>query len=91
MNFSTSSYGGLPYSYISSSARRNSSFPLVNKIPLRVMNAPGAKLVSWTYNGSSVAPGSDGYFEPSVSGLLKARVLYADGTEDIIIRQYDLK
>ena len=91
ISFTTSAYGGLPYIYISSSARRNSTFPLGNKVPLKVMNAPGATAVSWTYNGRPAVPGPDGYFDPSVSGLLKARVQYSDGTEDIIIRQINLK
>lgn len=91
MTFTTAAYGGLPYIYMGSSSRRNSSVSLAGKIPLRVMNAQGAKSISWSFDGRDIATGPDGYFEPGRSGLLKARVVYGDGTEEIIVRRIVIK
>ena len=74
-----------------SSARRNTNVSMVNKIPLRVMNAQGATAVAWSLNGRSISVGRDGYYEIRSGGELKAKVSYSDGTEDIIIRQVSVK
>ena len=91
LEFTTSRYGGLPYINMGSSARRNSGNTSKNKIPLRVMNAQGATGVAWTLNGRGIAPGTDGYYEIRNAGTLKAVVSYADGTQDIIIREVSVK
>ena len=91
LHFTTSPYGGLPYIHMGSSARRNTNVSMVNKIPLRVMNAQGATAVAWSLNGRSISVGRDGYYEIRSGGELKAKVSYSDGTEDIIIRQVSVK
>ena len=91
LEFTTSRYGGLPYINMGSSARRNSGNTSKNNIPLRVMNAQGATGVAWTLNGRGITPGSDGYYEIRNAGTLKAVVSYADGTQDIIIREVSVK
>lgn len=91
LQFTTSPYGGLPYIHMGSSARRNTNYSLVNKIPLRVMNVKGATDIIWSLNGRSINVGRDGYYEIRSGGELKAKVSYADGTEDIIIRQVSVK
>ena len=91
LEFTTARYGGLPYIHMGSSARRNGTVSNKNKIPLRVMNAPGVKEVTWTLNNRAIATGPDGYYEIKSPGTLKARVSYKDGTEDIIIREVSVK
>ena len=91
LQFKTARYGGLPYIHMGSSARRNSDVSSKNKIPLRVMNAQGATGVSWTLGGRSISVGADGYYEIRSAGTLKAVVDYADGTQDIIIREVRVK
>ena len=91
VDFTTARYGGLPYIHMGSSARRNGTVSSKNKIPLRVMNAPGAKECVWTLNGSAITTGPDGYYEIKSRGTLKVRVLYNDGTEDIIVREVSVK
>ena len=87
LQFTTSRYGGLPYIHMGSSARRGGDTSMKNKIPLRVMNVQGATGVSWTLGGRSIAVGPDGYYEIRNAGTLKAVVDYADGTQDIIVRE----
>ena len=91
LEFTTSRYGGLPYINMGTSARRGSGLSSRNKIPLRVMNAQGAKNVEWTLSGRSIATGPDGYYEIRNAGTLKAVVNYADGTQDIIVREVKVK
>ncbi len=91
LDFTTSRYGGLPYINMGTSARRNSGLASRNKIPLRVMNAQGAKNVEWTLGGRSIATGPDGYYEIRSAGTLKAVVNYADGTQDVIVREVKVK
>ena len=91
LDFTTVRYGGLPYIHMGSSARRNSGISLKNKIPLRVMNAPGATDIAWTLNGRSITTGPDGYYEIRSAGTLKALVSYSDGTQEIIIREVSVK
>ena len=86
----TSQYGGLPYIYMKSYARRSSATG-ESKLPLRVINARGSRSVSWYFNDSEIYTGPDGYFVPSHSGDLKARIVYSDGTEEIILRHIDVK
>ncbi|MBR1576821.1 MAG: M6 family metalloprotease domain-containing protein [Bacteroidales bacterium] len=91
LHFTTSRYGGLPYIHMGSSARRNVEASMKNKIPLRVMNAKGATGVAWTLNGRSISVGKDGYYEIRSGGTLKAVVDYDDGTQDIIVREVQVK
>ena len=91
LSFTTSRYGGLPYINMGTSARRSSGLSSRNKIPLRVMNAQGAKSVEWTLGGRSVSVGPDGYYEIRSAGTLKAVVNYADGTQDVIVREVKVK
>ena len=91
LSFTTSRYGGLPYINMGTSARRGSGLASRNKIPLRVMNAQGAKSVEWTLGGRSVSVEPDGYYEIRSAGTLKAVVNYADGTQDVIVREVKVK
>ena len=47
--------------------------------------------MAWTLNGRGITPGTDGYYEIRNAGTLKAVVSYADGTQDIIIREVSVK
>ena len=88
--FTTARYGGLPYIRMTA-ARLNSGLLQKNKIPLRVMNAQGARSVEWSLNGRSIAVGADGYYEIRSAGTLRAVVHYADGTQDIIVREVSVR
>lgn len=88
--FTTARYAGLPYIRMTA-ARRNSGLTVKNRIPLRVMNAPGATGVEWSLNGRSITVGDDGYYEIRSAGTLKAVVNYSDGTQDVIVREVSVK
>lgn len=90
LTFTTSRYSGLPYIRMTA-ARRNSGLATKNKIPLRVMNARGARSVEWALNGRGISVGADGYYEIRSAGTLRAVVNYSDGTQDIIVREVSVK
>ena len=90
-SFTTSQYGGLPYIYVGTSSRRNAVSTASNKLPLRVCNAKGAQSVYWTMDGREISVGRDGYWHYSRSGRLKAVVDYADGTQEIMVKDITVK
>lgn len=90
-SFTTSQYGGLPYIYAGTSSRRNAVSTASNKLPLRVCNAKGAQSVYWTMDGREISVGRDGYWHYSRSGRLKAVVDYADGTQEIMVKDITVK
>ena len=90
LSFTTARYAGLPYIRMTA-ARRNSGLTVKNRIPLRVMNAPGATGVEWSLNGRSITVGDDGYYQIRSAGTLKAIVNYSDGTRDVIVREVSVR
>ena len=89
-DFLTKSYksGNRPFIYLEhlSAVRRDGRFPSGTGLPLRVHNAPGAK-VDWYYDGTKVTAGASGYFTVTESGTLKAAVTRVDGTEVTLIKE----
>ncbi len=86
LSFKTDYFQGLPFicmgsSYDGTSASRT------NRIPLRVINARGAKNITWTLDGREIHTSEDGYYHVKNNGLLKAVVDYADGTSDILVKE----
>jgi hypothetical protein len=57
------------------------------RLPLRLGNASDAAAISWTFNGSPVTAGGDGYFKVSENGTLKAEIIFPDGSETVIIKE----
>ena len=57
------------------------------RLPLRLGNASDAASISWTFNGSPVTAGGDGYFKVSENGTLKAEIIFPDGAETVIIKE----
>ena len=57
------------------------------RLPLRLGNASDAASISWTFNGSPVTAGGDGYFKVSENGTLKAEIIFPDGSETVIIKE----
>ena len=80
--------GTYPYIYLSGVPRNlDGSFPQGSKIPLRVFNAPGAQSVHWTLDGNAITPDADGYYTLRRSGTLRAKVEYADGTSETLLKE----
>ena len=89
ISFMTSSEaGGYPYIYLKNVERnQNGSFPKDSRIPLRMYNAVGAEKIEWTFGGSPVMIGPDGYYRLEKSGTLKAVVHWEDGSRDIVVKE----
>lgn len=63
------------------------TFPIGTGFPLRLHNASDAETINWQYNGQEIMPAGDGFFRPAESGTLEAKVVWPDGSEDIIIKE----
>ncbi len=57
------------------------------RLPLRLYNAEGAAEIRWTYNGTTISRGGNGYFVPKQNGTLRADIVWSDGTEETIIKE----
>lgn len=55
-------------------------------LPLRMFNAVGEKVV-WEYDGRPASPDGSGYFHPSGSGTLKARIHHDNGAVEVISKE----
>ena len=81
-----------PYIYLKDVERGpGGSFAPNAPLSLRVYNAPDASGVSWYFDGKSIAPGADGYYHLSRSGMLKAVVSYPGGSTDVITKKIIVK
>lgn len=80
--------GSFPYIYLNNTARNiDGSFPHGSRIPLRVFNATGVVQVRWYFDGAPIRTDADGAYTLRRSGLLKAKILYEDGTSEVIVKQ----
>lgn len=80
-----------PYIYLSGSDRKaDGKFVKGARIPLRVFNAPEAAEVKWYFNGERISTEADGYYTITAEGTLKAEMLNADGSTDILIKEVRL-
>lgn len=57
------------------------------KIPLQVFNSYDALEIRWTFDGESISVDSEGYFKIPRSGVLRAELLYEDGSIDVITKE----
>ncbi len=82
---------GYPYIYLKGSDRKSDgSFNPGAKIALRVFNATDAAEVKWYFDGKEISAGADGYWTVTASGTLKAEVLMADGSTEILTKEIRL-
>ncbi|MBO6063400.1 MAG: M6 family metalloprotease domain-containing protein [Bacteroidales bacterium] len=83
--------GSYPYIYLKDINRgTGGSFAPDTPIALRVYNAADAVRINWYFDGKPIAPGADGYYHLSRSGVLKAVVTYP-GSTDIITKKIVVK
>ena len=66
------------------------SFRNGTSIPLVVYNSVNEE-ISWSFNGRSISPGTDGLWAIPGSGTLCAEIHNADGSKDIIIKEITVK
>jgi hypothetical protein len=80
--------GSYPYIYLNNTTRNtDGSFPRGARIPLRVFNATGVAEVHWFFDGTRIGTDADGGYSLRRSGLLKAEILYEDGSTEVIVKQ----
>lgn len=83
---------GYPYIYLANVDRSDSGlFPKGAKLPLRLFNASDAREIKWTFDGKPVSVGKNCYFEVNRKGVLKAHVIWEDGSEETIMKEIDLE
>ena len=83
--------GSYPYIYLKDVNRgTGGSFAPDAPLALRVYNAADAVRIVWYFDGKPIAPGADGYYHLSRSGVLKAVVTYPDST-DILTKKIVVK
>ena len=92
-NFTTKSmYDGLPFIYLSGVTRNeDGTFPKGSDLPLRVYNLRNAAEVKWYMGGSRVSADNGGYLRIWSSGMLKAEILYEDGSTETIMKKINVK
>ena len=76
--------GSYPYIYLKNVDRGSDGSVAPNApLALRVYNAPDADGVRWYFDGQPIAPGADGYWHITRSGVLKAVISFPESTEVI--------
>ena len=80
-----------PYIYLGKNrAQEDGRFAKGTKVALMVYNASNAKEIRWTFNDKDIFPEGDGYFTLENSGVLKAYISWADGSQDIIEKKINI-
>ena len=90
ISFMTKKAPSVRWSYIYfGNARRNSNgtFLYDSRIPLKVYNATKAKEITWTFNDEEITAEGDNYFSLPGSGTLTARIIWDDGSEEILRKE----
>ncbi|MBO4427186.1 MAG: hypothetical protein J5771_01700 [Bacteroidales bacterium] len=93
-SFTTSAFrsGTFPFIFLPSTGRnKDGSFRTGTGIPLVIFNAPDAVATSWTFDGAPVAPGADGLFPLTRSGILRAEAIRADGSKEILVKEVSVR
>ena len=67
------------------------SYPAGSKFPLRLYNAYDAEAIEWEMNGEAVSTDGSGYYTPTASGELRAKIYYNDGTTSIVTKNIVIK
>ncbi len=82
---------GYPYIYLNNIPRNSDgSFPSGTGLPLRVFNAQRAEEISWYYGTRAVSTDMSGFFHPASSGILKAVIVWDDGTSETISKYIEI-
>lgn len=77
-----------PFIYMNGVVKNaDGSLPAGAKLPLRVYNAGDAAEIRWEFDGRKIGPGGDGYFTVTESGVLKAYIIWDDGSQDILMKE----
>jgi len=82
-----------PYIYVNNIRRYNGGTIVAGaKIPLVVYNAgENVNGIYWYYNGSPISRESDGYYTLAKSGVLKAEIIYKDGSKNYVAKEIIVK
>ena len=82
----------MPYIYFGSVDRNeNGTFKNGSSLPLKVFNAHQAQEIVWKFNGATIYPDKNMYYNVSKSGKLEAYICWEDGSEDVIIKDIRVK
>lgn len=73
-----------PHIHFGKAAKKDGSFSIGAKLPMRVYNASKAEAIEWEFNGKRSGPEGDGYLTVSEPGTLRAIVYWPDGSTDIL-------
>lgn len=77
-----------PFIYMNGVVRNaDGSLPAGAKLPLRVYNAGEAAEIRWEFDDQEIVPEGDGYFTVSRSGVLKAYIIWYDGSQEILMKE----
>ena len=77
-----------PFIYMNGVVKNvDGSLPAGSKLPLRVYNAGEAAEIRWEFDDREIRPEGDGYFTVSRSGILKAYIIWDDGSQDILMKE----
>ncbi len=90
VSFMTSKSPAVPWPFIFMSrvaTNPDGTLPAGSKLPLRLYNAGDAAEITWTFDGEEISVGDDGYFTVGKSGILKARMVREDGSEELIMKE----
>ena len=83
---------GSPFIFLKNVARNtDGSFTVDSALPLRLINAQGARSVEWYFNGKKVSVDNSLFYVPGKSGVLKAVLKEKDGEEFIICKQINVR
>ncbi len=90
VSFMTKKSPGVEWPFILiGGVRKNSdgTLPVGGKIPLRIGNRENAAEIRWEFNGEEIKPGGDGYFTVEKDGMLKAHIIWEDGSEETLMKE----
>ncbi len=77
-----------PFIYMNGVATNSDgTLPKGSRLPLRLCNAGNAGEITWEFNDSSITTGGAGYYTVEESGSLIARIIWKDGSEEIIMKE----
>lgn len=77
-----------PFIYMNGVVKNtDGSLPAGSKLPLRLYNASDAAEITWELDGREICPEGDGYFTVSRSGVLKAHIIWQDGSEETVMKE----